>query len=124
MEDVFRGFALGGEVLDESVNGGDRGDGGSGGRGGSSGFSVSNLLGAVVPFEFSGHLGGPAFICAVSFLAASETESFPNALGMVSRRELFQVDGVDIMASESLVERELEENKERGRPCPFLRAMI
>ena len=28
------------------------------------------------------------------------------------------------MALESLVECKLEENEERGKPCPFLRAMI
>ena len=31
LENVFRGFAFGGEILDVGIDGGDRGDGGSGG---------------------------------------------------------------------------------------------
>ena len=96
MKDVFRGFALGGEVLDEGIYGGDRSDGGSGGHGGGSGFSVSDLLRVVISLGFPGCLGGLAFICTVSFFATSDTKSLSNALGMISRRELFQADGVDI----------------------------
>ena len=89
LEDVFRGFAFGGEILDESVNGGDGSNGGSGGCGGFRGFSVSDLLGAVVSLGFSRCLGGPAFICAVSLLAAPETKSLSDALGSIGWRELF-----------------------------------
>ena len=96
LEDVFGGFALGGEILDVGVDEGDRSDGGGGGYRGFSGFSVSDLLGAVIPLGFSGCLRGPAFICAVSFLAASETKSFFDAPGSVGWGELLQVNGVDI----------------------------
>ena len=44
LEDVFRGFALGGELLDVGIDGGDRSNGGSGGYRGFRGFSVSDLL--------------------------------------------------------------------------------
>ena len=88
LEDVFRGFALGGEVLDVGVNGGDRSNGGSGGYGGFRGFSVSNLLGAVISLGFSRCLGGSAFICAVSLFAASEAKSLSDAPGLISQREL------------------------------------
>ena len=96
LEDVFRRFALGGEVLDVGIDGGDQSNGGSGGYGGFRGFGVSDLLGWVISFGFSRCLRGSAFICAVSFLVASEAKSLSNALGMISRGELFQVDGVDI----------------------------
>ena len=96
LEDVFRGFALGGEVLDVGVNGGDRSNGGSSGYRGFRGFSVSDLLGVVISLGFSRCLGGSAFICAVSLLAASEAKSLPDAPGLISWRELFQMDGVDI----------------------------
>ena len=82
LEDVFGGFALGGEILDVGVDGGGRSDGGSGDYRGFRDFSVSDLLGAVIPLGFSGCLRGPAFICAVSFLAASETK-----IGRASCRE-------------------------------------
>ena len=68
LEDVFGGFALGGEILDVGIDGGDRSDGGRGGYRGFRGFSISDLLGAVIPLGFSGCQGGPAFICAVSLL--------------------------------------------------------
>ena len=87
LEDAFRGFAFGGEVLDVGVNGGDGSNGGSGGYGEFRGFSVSNLLRTIVSLGFSRCLEGPAFICAVSFLVASETKSFSNASSMVSGRE-------------------------------------
>ena len=95
MENVFRGFALGGEVLDEGVDGGDRSNNGSGGCGGGRGLSVSDLLGAICFLVFPLCLRGLAFICAVSFLAASEAKSLPHASSMVSWGELFQADGVD-----------------------------
>ena len=88
LEDVFGGFAFGGEILDVGVNGGDRGDGGSCGYRGFRGFCVSDLLGVVIPLGFSGCLGGLAFICAVSLLSASETNSFSDAPGSISWREL------------------------------------
>ena len=88
LEDVFRGFAFGGEILDESINGGDRSNGGSGGCRGFRGFSVSDLLGVIVSLGFSRCLGGPAFICTVSLLAASETKSLFDAPGSIGWREL------------------------------------
>ena len=84
LEDVLRGFAFGGEILDVGVDGGDRSDGSSGGYRGFGGFSVSDLLGMVIPLGFSGCLRGLAFICAVSLFAASETKSFSDASGSVS----------------------------------------
>ena len=96
LEDVVGGFAFGGEVLDEGINGSDRSNGGSGGCGGDSGFSVSDLLRAVISLGFPRCLRGSAFVCTVFFPAASETKSLSNTLGMISGRELFQVDGVDI----------------------------
>ena len=83
MEDVFRSLAFGGEVLDKGVNGGDWSNGGCGGRRGVRGFGVPDLLGVVISLGFSRRLRGSAFICAVSFLAASEAESFSDALGLV-----------------------------------------
>ena len=96
MEDVFGGFALGGEVPDEGIDGSDRSDGGSGGCGGDSGFCVSDLLRVVISLGFPRCLRGPAFICTVSFPAASETKSFSNALGTISQGELLQANGVNI----------------------------
>ena len=77
----------------------------------------------VISLRFPRCLGGSAFICAVSLLAASEAKSLPDAPGSISWRELFQTDGVDIHGI-GILGSELEENKERGKPCPFLRAMI
>ena len=88
LEDVFRGFALGGEILDVGIDGGDRSDGGSGGYKGFRGFSISDLLGAVIPLGFSRCLGGLAFICAMSLLATSETKSFSDAPGSIGWEEL------------------------------------
>ena len=88
LEDVFRGFALGGEVLDVGVNGGNRSNGGSGGYGGFRGFSISDLLGVAISLGFSGCLRGLAFICAVSLLVASETKSLSDALGSIGWGEL------------------------------------
>ena len=96
LEDVFGGFALGGEILDVGVDGGGRSDGGSGGYRGFRDFSVSNLLGAVIPLGFSRCLRGSAFVCAVSLLAASEIKSFSDAPGLISWGELLQANGVDI----------------------------
>ena len=96
LEDVFGSFAFGGEVLNVGINGSDGSNGGSGGSGGSGCFSIPDLLGAIVFLGSSRRLRGPAFVCAVSFLATSETESFPNASGMICWRELFQMDSVDI----------------------------
>ena len=67
LEDVFRGFAFGGEVLDEGINGSDRRDGGSGECGGDSGFCVSDLLRVVISLGFPRCLRGPAFVCAVCY---------------------------------------------------------
>ena len=89
LEDVFGGFALGGEILDVGVDGGGRSDGGSGGYRGFRDFGVSDLLGAVIPLGFSRCLRGSAFVCAVSLLAASETKSFSDALGPIGWGELF-----------------------------------
>ena len=89
LEDVFRGFAFGGEVLNESVDGGDGSNGGSGGYRGFRGFGVSDLLRVMVSLGFPRCLGGSAFICAMSFLTASEAKSFSNALGTINWRELF-----------------------------------
>ena len=88
LEDVFGGFALGGEILDVGVDGGDWSNGSSSGCRGFQGFSVLDLLGVVIPLGFSGCLGGPAFICAVSLLSASETKSFSDAPGSIGWREL------------------------------------
>ena len=88
LEDVFGGFALGGEILDVGVDGGGRSNGGSGGYRGFRDFSISDLLGAVIPLGFSRCLRGSAFVCAVSLLAASETESFSDALGLIGWGEL------------------------------------
>ena len=88
LEDVFRGFAFGGEVLDVGVDGGDRSYGSSGGYRGFRGLSVSDLLRAIVSFGFPRYLRGSAFVCAVSFLAAFEAKSFSNASGTISWREL------------------------------------
>ena len=96
LEDVFSGSALSGEILDVGIDWGDRSDGGSRGCGGDCGFSVSDLLGAIVPLGFSGCLRGAAFICAVSLFVASEAKSFSDALGMVCWGELFQANGVNI----------------------------
>ena len=96
LEDVFRGFPLGGEVLDKGIDGGDRSNGGSGGYRGFRGFSVSDLLGVVISLGFSRCLRGSAFVCTVSLFAASEAKSFSDALGSISQREFFQADGVDI----------------------------
>ena len=70
--------------------------GGSGGYRGFRDFSVSDLLGAVIPLGFPRCLRGPAFVCTVSFLAASETKSLSNPSGMISRREFSQANRVDI----------------------------
>ena len=82
--------------MDVGINGSDRSNGGSGRCGGDSGFCVSDLLRVIISLGFSRCLGGPAFICAVSLLAASETKSFPNASSMVGRREFPNADGVNI----------------------------
>ena len=60
------------------------------------GFGVPDLLRTVASLGFSRCQEGSAFICAMSLLATSEAESLSNALGMISQRELFQADGVDI----------------------------
>ena len=96
LEDVFRGFALGGEILDVGVDGGGRSDGGSGGYRGFRDLSVSDLLGVVIPLGFPRCLRGLAFVCTVSLLAASETKSFSDAPGSISWGELLQANGVDI----------------------------
>ena len=96
LEDIFSGLTFGGEVLDVGIYGGDRSDGGSGGYRGEGYFCVSDLLGMAASFGFSLSLGGPAFICAVSFLVTSETESFPHTSSTISWRELLQADGIHI----------------------------
>ena len=83
LEDVFRGLALGGEVLDISIDGSDGSNGGSGGYRGFRGFSISNLLRTVISLGFSGCPGGSAFICTVSFLVASEAKSLSDAPGVM-----------------------------------------
>ena len=94
MEDILWCPALGGEVLDVSINWGDWSDGGSGGCGRRQGFSGPNLLGVIVSFGSSLGLSGSAFICTVSLFATSETESFSDAASMVHWGELFQVDEI------------------------------
>ena len=96
LEDVFGGFALGGEILDVGIDGGDRSDGGSGGYRGFRGFSISDWLGAVIPLGFSGCLGGSAFICTVSLLAASETKSSSDASGSIGWGELLQANSDNV----------------------------
>ena len=96
LEDVLSSSTFGGEVLDEGIDGGDRSNGGSGWCRGDSGFSVSHLLRVVIPLGFPRCLRGPAFVCAVSFLVASEAKSFSNASGTISWRDLFQANRVDI----------------------------
>ena len=96
LEDVFGGLALGGEILDVGVDGGNRSDGGCGGYREFRGFSVSDLLGAVISLGFSRCLRGLAFICTVSLFTASEAKSLPDASGLISWKELSQADGVDI----------------------------
>ena len=124
MENVFRGFALGGEVLDEGVDGGNRSNNGSGGCGGGGGLSVSDLLGVICFLGFPLCLRGLAFICTVSFLAASEAKFLPHASAWSAGESFFKWMVSTSMASGSLVGCKLELNEERGRPCPFLRAMI
>ena len=85
MEDIFRGSAFGGEVLDVSVDGSDGSDGSSGGG---SGFGVSDLLRAVISLGFSGGLRGVTFVSAVSLFTASKAKSFSDASSSISRREL------------------------------------
>ena len=92
MEDVFWKFAFGGEVLNVGIYGGDGSDGSSEGD---SGFSVSDLLGVIVPFGFSGCLRRATLICTMSLFAASEAKSFSDASGMVCWGELFQMNGVN-----------------------------
>ena len=75
---VFWHFAVGGEVLDIGINGGNWSNGGSGGHGGGS-FSIPDQLGVIVSFELSLCLGRLTFICTMSLFVASEAESFPNA---------------------------------------------
>ena len=96
LEDVFGSFAFGGEVLDKGIDGGDGSNGGSGGCGRVRGFGVPNLLRTIVSLGFSRHLRRPAFVCAVSLLATSETESFSYAVSMICWRVFFQTDGVNI----------------------------
>ena len=96
LKDVFRSPALSGEILDKGVDGGDRSDGGSGGCGRSDSLGIPDHLGAVVSLGFSLCLRGPAFICAMSFLAASKAKSFSDASSTIRWGELFQVDGVDL----------------------------
>ena len=96
LEDVFRSFALGCEVLDKGIDGGDRSNGGSGGYRRFRGFSVSDLLGVVISLGFPRCLRRSALIHTVSLFTASEAKSLSNALGLISQRELFQADGVDI----------------------------
>ena len=92
LKDVFGGSALGGEVLDVCINGGDRSNGGSGGCGGGECFCVPNLLGVTISFGLFLSLGGLAFICTVSFLARSETESFPYASSAISWEEFLEMN--------------------------------
>ena len=79
-------------VTDVGINGGDGSDGSSGGD---SGFSVSDLLGMIVPLGFTGCLRGAAFICAVFFFATSEAKPFSDASGMICWEELFQANRID-----------------------------
>ena len=96
LEDIFGGFSLGGEVLDEEVDGCGRDDGGGGGRGSSGGFGVPDHLRAMVSFGFSQCLGGLTFIGTVSLLPAAEAESLPDASGTICRREFSEMDCVNI----------------------------
>ena len=124
LEDVFWGFSLGGEVLDESINGGDGSNSGSRVCGDDGGFNVSNLLGAIVSLGFPRCLRGPAFICTVFFLAALKQSPSLMHQAWSARDSFFKQMVSTSMASGSLVECELEENEERGKPFPFLRAMM
>ena len=89
LKDIFGGPALGGEVLDIGIDGDNGSNGGSGGCGGRGSFGVSDQLGVITPLGFSLCRKGSTFICTVSLLAASETESLSDAaklalLGRVS----------------------------------------
>ena len=96
LEYILGGPAFGGEVLDVGIDGGDGSNGGTCGCGGMGGFGVSDLLGATIPFGFSLCLRRLTFICTVPLFAASEAKSFPNAISLISWRELFQVNGIHI----------------------------
>ena len=96
LKDIFGGPAFGGEVLDVGIDGGDGSDSGSGGCGGGECFGVPDMLGVIISLGFSLCLRGSTFICTVSLFATSEAKSFPNAASLISRRELFQADGVHI----------------------------
>ena len=96
LKDIFSGLALGSEVLDVGVNGGGGGDGGSGGHGGGGCLHVLDLLGAAIPLGLSLSLGGLAFICAMFFLATSETESFPYAASAINWGEFLETNRVHI----------------------------
>ena len=124
LKDVFGGSAFGGKVLDAGINGSDGSNGGSGGSGGSGCLGVPDLLGVIVSFGFPWWVSGSTFIGAMFLFAASETESFSDALSSIHWREVFKQMVSTSMALGSLVECELGEKEERGRPCPFLRAMM
>ena len=96
LEDIFSGPAFGGEVLDVGIDRSDRSDSGSGGCRERGGFSVSKQLGVTISFGFSLCLRRPTFISAVSLFVTSETESFSDAVSLLGRRELFQMNGIHI----------------------------
>ena len=96
LEDVFSGSSFSGEILDVGIDGDDGSDGGSGSCGGDRGFGVSDLLRTVIPLGFSRGLRGATFVSAVSLFTASKAKSLSDALSSISRRELLQVDGVNI----------------------------
>ena len=59
----------------------------------------------------------------MSLFAASEAKSF-DALGSIAGESFFKWMVSTSMVPGSLVEHGLEGNEERGKSCPFLRAMI
>ena len=110
--------------MDVGTNGGDGSDGSSGGFGGDSDFSVSDLLGPVVSSRFSRCLRGVAFVCLCPFLWHLKQSSSLMHQAQSARENFFRWTALTSMASGSLAEHGLEENKERGRPFPFLKAMM
>ena len=95
LEDLFSGSSLSGEILDVGINEGD-GSNGSGYCGGDRGFSVPDLLRMVIPLGFSGGLREATFISTVSLFTSSKAKSLSDASSSISRRELLQVDSVNI----------------------------
>ena len=124
LEDVFGGPSFSGEILDVGINGGDGSNGGSGGCRGDRGFGVPDLLRAVISLGFSRGLRGATFVSAVSLFAASKADPSLMHQARSAGESFFKRIVSMSMASGSLVEHELEGNEKRGKPFPFLRALM